>query len=162
MMWEYIRPDELYHNQYQKGLHWKWKKKKKAIKEFINPSPKVTFEEAKIYKPGSYEDRNAKFHALQQQKKYEYNERKKQKNPLRRMFSEKTFTTHKAILNRESVRSKTKRTISNNINRKVNNAMARSAGKELVRQLSRRVPGKPLKSKEYYRELNYNSKKNKW
>ncbi len=27
-MWEYTRPDELYHNQYQKGLHWKWKKKK--------------------------------------------------------------------------------------------------------------------------------------
>ena len=37
-MWEYTRPDELYHNQYQKGLHWKWKKKKKTLKpEDIKP-----------------------------------------------------------------------------------------------------------------------------
>lgn len=27
-MWEYMTTDELYHNKWQKGLHWKWKKRK--------------------------------------------------------------------------------------------------------------------------------------
>lgn len=52
-MWKYMTTDELYHNQYQKGLHWKWKKKKNRTPEtqaIIDADPRKT--DRGFLKPG--------------------------------------------------------------------------------------------------------------